>query len=134
MNKQFAAYVLRSGQYLTRLDSREKHGIPFVCKGRLEPKSTNYTKEDLSTCNDSIIMIKYDDEYKVCKNFSLLYKNKVYDYTEYRVLNNSKKICNSSDKYERNIWKMRNYWVRNLSSKLREILPFLDIIILCCER
>ena len=31
-------------------------------------------------CNDSIINIKNDDEYKVRTDFSILYKNKVYDY------------------------------------------------------
>jgi hypothetical protein len=32
--------------------------------------------------------------------------------TEYRVLNNSIKICNSTDSYVRNIWKVRNKWVK----------------------
>ena len=63
-------------------------------------------------CNDSIINIKYDDEYKVQIDFSILYKNKVYNYTEYRVLNDGKKICNSTDNYVRNIWKVRNKWVK----------------------
>ncbi|CAB3990214.1 Hypothetical predicted protein [Paramuricea clavata] len=63
-------------------------------------------------CNDSIINIKYDDEYKVQIDFSILYKNKVYNYTEYRVLNDSIKICNSTDNYVRNSWKLRNVWVK----------------------
>ena len=63
-------------------------------------------------CNDSIINIKYDDEYKVRTDFSILYENKVYDYTEYRVLNDSIKICNSTDNYIRNIWKLRNFCVK----------------------
>ena len=63
-------------------------------------------------CNDSIINIRYDDEYKVGTDFSIFYKNKVYDYTEYRVLNDSIKICNSTDNYVRNIWKVRNKWVK----------------------
>ena len=65
-------------------------------------------------CNDSIINIKYDDEYKVRTDFSILYdyKNKVYDYTEYRVLNDGIKICNSTENYVRNIWKLRNKWVK----------------------
>ena len=63
-------------------------------------------------CNDSIINIKYYDEYKVWTDFSTRYKNKVYDYTEYRVLNDSIKICNSTDNNVRNIWKVRNKWVK----------------------
>ena len=63
-------------------------------------------------CNDSIINIKYDEEYKVWDNFTKLYKNKVYDYTAYRVLNDSIKICNSSNNDVRNIWKERNKYVK----------------------
>ena len=84
---------------------------------------SEYTQEDLSMCNDSIINIKYDDEYKVRADFSILYKNKVYDYTEYQVLNDSIKICNSTDNYVRNIWKARNKWLEsrgdNASKKLQ---------------
>ena len=74
--------------------------------------SSEYTKEDLLMCNDSIINIKYDDEYKVRTNFSILYKKKVYDYTEYRVLDDSVKICNSTDNDARDIWKERNKYVK----------------------
>ncbi|CAB4040138.1 Hypothetical predicted protein, partial [Paramuricea clavata] len=73
---------------------------------------SEYTQEDLSMCNESIINIKYDDEYKVWIDFSILYKNTVYDYTEYRVLNDSIKICNSTDNNVRNIWKDRNKWIK----------------------
>ncbi|XP_028395154.1 uncharacterized protein LOC114519253 [Dendronephthya gigantea] len=116
VNKQFTLYYQWRGQYLTRQDYRVKDGKPFVCKGRLRPESTEFTKEDLLTCNDSIINIKYDDEYKVWNNFSILYKNKVYDYTEYRVLNDTIKICNSTDDYVRNIWELRNYWMKRKRS------------------
>ncbi|CAB4029187.1 Hypothetical predicted protein [Paramuricea clavata] len=73
---------------------------------------SEYTQEDLSVCNDSIISIKYDDQYKVQTDFSILYKNKVYDYTEYRVLNDSIKICNSTDNYLQKKWKERNKLVK----------------------
>ena len=36
----------------------------------------------------------------------------MYNYAEYRVLNDSIKICNSTDNYVRNIWKLRNEWVK----------------------
>ncbi|CAB3993845.1 Hypothetical predicted protein [Paramuricea clavata] len=79
---------------------------------KYRPISKEYTQEDLVMCNDSIINIKYDEKYNVWDNFSILYKNKVYDYTEYRVLNDSIKICNSTDNNIRNIWKEHNKWVK----------------------
>jgi type II secretory pathway component PulJ len=78
---------------------------------QIDSKS-EYTQEDLLMCNESIINIKYDDEYKVRTDLSILYKNTVYDYTEYRVLNDSINICNSTDNNVRNIWKARNKWVK----------------------
>jgi hypothetical protein len=113
VNKQFTVYLGRRGQYFTRNDHGVKDGKHYICQEKVKPKSTDYTQEDLSLmCNDSIINIKYDDEYKVRTDFSILYKNKVYDYTEYRVLNDSIKICNSTDNYVRKIWKVRNKWVK----------------------
>ena len=112
VNKQFTIYLASSGQYFIRNDYAMNDGKLYICKEKLRPKSTEYTQEDLLMCNDSIINIKYDDEYKVRTDFSILYKNKVYDYTEYRVLNDGIKICNSTDNYIRNIWKLRNKWVK----------------------
>ncbi len=112
VSKQFTLYLSPTGQYFTRNDYGVMDGKPHICKEKLRPESTEYTQEDRLTCNDSIINIKYDDEYKVWTDFSILYKNKVYDYTEYRVLNDSIKICNSTDNDERNIWKVRNDWVK----------------------
>jgi hypothetical protein len=74
-------------------------GKPFTCDEVLRPESTAYTQEDILMCNDSIINMKYDDEYKAWTDFSILYKNKAYDYTEHRVLNDGIKICNSTDNY-----------------------------------
>ncbi|CAB3993058.1 Hypothetical predicted protein [Paramuricea clavata] len=111
VNKEFAVYDARKSQYFTRNNYGVDDGRPYICKEKLRPTSTEYTQEDILMCNDSIINIKYDDEYKVRTDFSILYKNKVYDYTEYRVLNDSIKICNSTDQYVKNIWKARNKWV-----------------------
>ena len=36
----------------------------------------------------------------------------MYDYTEYRVLNDSINLGNSSDDYVRDSWKLRNAWVK----------------------
>ncbi|CAB4002242.1 Hypothetical predicted protein [Paramuricea clavata] len=112
VNKQFTVYFEATSQYFTRNEYGVDQGELYICYEKFKPESTEYTKEDLLMCNDSIINIKYDDEYNVRTDFSLLYKNKVYDYTEYRVLNDSIKICNSTDNYVRNIWKVRNYWVK----------------------
>ena len=112
VNKQFTVYLAGRSQYFTRNYYAMKDGKPYICQEKVRPISTEYTQEDLLMCNDSIINIKYDDEYKVWDNFSILYKNNVYDYTEYRVLNDSIKICNSTDNYVRNIWKVRNIWLK----------------------
>ena len=112
VNKQLTVYYSYSSQYLTRNDYEVENGTTYVCKDTLRPNSYQYTKEDLLMCNDSIIDIKYDDEYKVWNNFSILYKNKIYSYTEYRALNDSIKICNSTDNFMKNIWKLRNYRVK----------------------
>jgi hypothetical protein len=112
VNKQLTVYFAAGSQYFTRNDYGVKEGKPYICQEKFRPTSTKYTQEDLLMCNDSIINIKYDDEYKVGTDFTILYKNKVYDDTEYRVLNDGIKICNSTDNYVRNIWKVRNKWVR----------------------
>ena len=112
INKQFTVYESGTSQYFTRYDYDVIDGRPVVCFNIVRPKSFQYTKEDLIMCNDSIINIKYDDDYKVWNNFSLLYKNKMYSYTEYRVLNDSIKICNSNDNFVKNSWKLRNKWVK----------------------
>ncbi len=68
--------------------------------------------ENSIECANFTFTIKYEEEYKVWNNFSIMYKNKMYNYTEYRVLNDSIKICNSTDNDVRNIWKLRNDWVK----------------------
>ncbi|CAB4016435.1 Hypothetical predicted protein [Paramuricea clavata] len=112
VNKQFTVYLGRRGQYFTRNEYGVEDGKPYTCEEKLRSESTEYTQEDLLICNDSIISITYDDEHKVRTDFSMFYKNKVYNYTEYRVLNDGIKICNSTDTYVQNIWKLRNYWVK----------------------
>jgi hypothetical protein len=123
VTKQFTVYWPNNGQYFKRNDYAVIDGKPFICGKKfrqisntqpMKRRKISNTKpqEDLSHCKDSIINITYDDEYKVRTNFSILYKNKVYDYTEYRVLNDGIKICNSTDNYVRNTWKERNFWVK----------------------
>ncbi|CAB4024663.1 Hypothetical predicted protein [Paramuricea clavata] len=125
VNKQFTVYSTVSGQFFTRNDYAVIDGKPNVCITKLRPESKEYTQEDLLMCNDSIINIKYDDEYKVRTDFSILYKNKVYDYAEYRVLNDGINICNSTDNYVRNIWKVRNKLVKGTIHRKTCNLPIL---------
>jgi hypothetical protein len=117
VNKQLTVYDAPGSQYFTRNDYGVEDGKPYTCKEKVRPTPTKYTQESILMCNDSMINIKNDDEYKVWDNFSILYKNKMYDYTEYRVLNDSIKICNSTDDYLRNIWKVRNKWVKEIMNE-----------------
>ena len=112
VNNQFTVYLADNSQYLTRSHYAVINGKPHFCAENLTHQSTDYTQEDLLMCNDSIINIKYDEEYKVWNNFSIFYKNVFYDYTEYRVLNDGIKICNSTNTSIRNFWKLRNKWVK----------------------
>ena len=112
VTNQFIVYSAYNSQYFTSNDHAVINAKPYICKKKFRPTTTEYTQDDLLMCNDSIVNIKYDDEYKVWDNFSIIYKNKVYDYTEYRVLNDGIKICNSTDYDVRNIWKVRNTWVK----------------------
>ena len=129
VTKQFTVFYAPASQYFTRNDYGVHDGKPYICKKKLKHKSSDYTQEDILMCNDSIINIKYDDEYKVRTDFSILYKKKVYDYTEYRVLDDSVKICNSSDNDARDIWKERNKYVKEwmyykkLQSSRRLLVP-----------
>ena len=132
VTKQFTVYSAYNSQYFTRKDYAVIDGKPNICEKKLRPTSTEYTQEDLLMCNDSIINITYDDEYKVRTDFSILYKNKVYDYIEYRVLNDSIKICNSSDNDVRNIWKERNKYVKQWMHYKSCNLP-IDIYIISQE-
>ena len=112
VDMQFTVYYAVTSQYFRRNDYVVRDGEPYVCKKKLRPNSAEYTQKDLLMCNDSIINIRYEDEYNVWTNFSILYKNKVYNYTEYRLLNEGIKICNSTDNFVRNIWKVRNGWLK----------------------
>ena len=127
VSKQFTVYPAHNSQHIIRHDYAVIDGKPNICEEQLSPESTDYTQEDLLMCNDSILNIKYDDKYKIWNNFSILYKNKMYDYTEYRVLNDGIKICNSTDNDVRNFWKLRTAWVketRHYKSCRKPVLPY----------
>ena len=102
-------YISDRSQYFTSHDYSVIDVKLYICKVKFRQRSSEYTKEDLLMCNDSIISTKYDDEHQVSNIFSLHYKKKIYSYTEYRALNDSIKICNSTDNFVKNTWKLRNY-------------------------
>ena len=108
--KQFNVFLYRSAQSFDKHEYRLCKGRLSICAEKLKPETTDLTKEDLLLCKDSLIKIKFDDQYKVRKNFAILFKNKVYRYMEYRVLHldDSIDICNSTDHYVRYVWRQRN--------------------------
>ena len=112
VGKQFNVFLVGSGQSFTKHEYMVFDGQFVICGEKLKPETPNLTKEDMLLCKDSLTKIKFEDEYKVWNNFSILYKNKMYDYTEYRVLNDSIDICNSRDNYVQDSWKLRNKWVK----------------------
>lgn len=112
-SKQSTLYFSRSVQQFEKHEYILQHpGTIFFCDKLLKPETLEFTKDDMSVCCDSVFRIGYDDDYKVLKDFSLLYKAKTYYYTEYRVLKDSIKICNSTSNIVRNIWNHRNFWVK----------------------
>ena len=112
VNKHFTVYLAYNSQYLPRHTYSLTENKLKICEQNLRPMSIEYTQEDLLMCSDSIINVNYEDEYKVLNSLTILYKNKMYSYTEYRVLNETIKICNSTDNFVKNIWKIRNDWTK----------------------
>ena len=105
VSKQFHLYWAPGNTYLRKNDYGVTNSKPIACKEKVGLKSIN-------PCNNSTISeIKYD-EYKLWNNFSLIYKNKMYDHTDYEILNDGIKICNNIDDYARNIWKIGNQRVK----------------------
>ena len=58
----------------------------------------------LNECENFTFTIKYDDEYKVWNNFSMLYQNQMFHYYEYRVIDDGLQVCLSVDFLIRQKW------------------------------
>ena len=112
VGKQFDVFFAGSAQSFKKHEYMVDHGVLVICGERLNPETPDLTKEDMLLCYDSLITIKFGLEYKVWNNFSIFHENKVYDYTEYRVVNDSINICNSTDNFVQESWKLRNKWVK----------------------
>ena len=78
VGKQFNAFLAGSAQSFDKYEYRLHNGRLKICAEKLKPATVKLTKEDLLLCNDSLINVKFDDQYKVWNNFSMLFKNKVY--------------------------------------------------------
>jgi hypothetical protein len=48
-------------------------------------------------CANFTSTIKYEDEYRVWNNFSMMHQSRKYRYNEYRVTDDGLQVCNSSD-------------------------------------
>jgi hypothetical protein len=94
-----------------------------------KPTNQNFTRQDYGvimgyfaicskqlslSCNDDLVKVKYDEQYNVFRNFSLVYSNKIYDYREYRFRHDSLEICGSNDSRVQAIWRTRNSWQKSL--------------------
>ena len=112
VSNQFKVFLAGSVQSLKTYEYMVLRGQFAICDTNLKPETPNFTRADMLLCNDSLVKIKLDEQYMVGNDFSLLYKNTVYGYTEYRVLDNSINICNSSDSYVQDSWRLRNYYVK----------------------
>ena len=112
VGKQFNVFLATSAQSFEKHEYSVSNSQLKICANKLKPRTTDLTKEDMLLCKDSLIKINWDDEYEVLYNFKILYKRKVYHYTEYRVGNDGIQICNSIDNYVGESWKLRNRWVK----------------------
>ena len=62
-----------------------------------------------------IFTIKYEDEYRVWNNFSMMYRGRMHNYNEYRITYNGLQVCNSSDRLIKEKW--RNFIVSEKITK-----------------
>jgi hypothetical protein len=94
-----------------------------------KPTNQNFTREDYGvimgyfaicsrklrlSCNDDLVKVKYNEQYNVFKNFSLVSNRKMYDYREYRLSHDSLEMCASNDSRVQAIWRTRNSWQKSL--------------------
>ena len=112
VSNQFKVFLAGPAQSIKKYEYMVLHGQLFICDEDLKPDTPNFTRADLLLCNDSLVGIKLNEQYEVGNDFSLRYKNNMYSYTEYRLLDNSINICNSSDSYVQDSWRLRNYYVK----------------------
>ena len=72
-----------------------------------------YQNQRLS-CNYYLDKVKYDEQYNVYKNISLVYNNKICNYRENRFSQEALEMCGSNDSRVQAIWRTRNSWQKSL--------------------
>ena len=112
VSNQFQVFLAGPAQSIKKYEYMVKHGQLFIYDENLKPDTPNFTRADTLLCNDSLVEIKFDEQYEVGNDFSLRYKSNMYSYAEYRLLDKSINICNSSDSYVQDTWRLRNYYVK----------------------
>jgi hypothetical protein len=60
--------------------------------------------ESPTECANFTFTIKYEDNYRVWNNFSMMRQSRMYRYNEYRVTDNGLQVCNSSDHFIQQKW------------------------------
>jgi hypothetical protein len=78
-------------------------------RNRLKIDAISESKVGATKCANFTFTINYEDEYKVWKNFSMMYQSRMYRYNEYRVTDDGQ-VCNSSDPLIQQRW--QNFIVR----------------------
>lgn len=80
-----------------RLKQR-KTSTPLKLKHRRSRREIDTTSNStVDQCANNTFTIKYEDDYKVWNNFSIMYKGKEYDYDEYRFTDDGLLVCDSMD-------------------------------------
>lgn len=68
---------------------------------------TSAADRQMDECFNSIVTLE-QNEYEVWNNFSVSYKNIVYDFNQYRVSNGSIQVCNPPDAKVQGRWRAQN--------------------------
>jgi hypothetical protein len=79
---------------LTTPHLRNRREIDEISEGKVGP----------TECANFTFTIKYEDEYRVWNNFSMMYRSQMYHYNEYRVTDDGLQVCNSSDPLIQQRW------------------------------
>ncbi|CAB3981154.1 Hypothetical predicted protein [Paramuricea clavata] len=92
--KNFRVLILATKQQITKYDYAVFKGEIITC---------------VTECANFTFTIKYENEYRVWNNFSMMYQGRMYSYDEYRITDDGLQVCNSSDRFIKEKW--RNFIV-----------------------
>jgi hypothetical protein len=92
--KDFRVRILAAKQLIAKYDYALFEGKLMTC---------------VTECANFTFTIKYEDEYRVWNNFSMMYQGRMYYYDEYRITYYGLQVCNSSDRLIKEKW--RNFIV-----------------------